>query len=357
MLSPSDFHALVSGRRRGPWAAGLRTLLHVAEVPFTAAVRWRNWRFDTGRLPVERVGVPVISVGNLSMGGTGKTPMVEWLARWLRARGLRVCLISRGYGAQAGARNDEALELERRLPDVPHVQNPDRVAAARMAIEEFECQAIVLDDAFQHRRIARDLDLVLIDALEPFGFGHVFPRGTLREPLRGLARADVVALSRADLVDQSQRSRIRAQVHRFAPRADWLELSHAPRRLVSADGRQQPLESLAGRPVAAFCGIGNPAGFRHTLQRCDYRLADFREYPDHHAYQRDDVQDLAQWAQQLEVDALVCTCKDLVKLGIDQLGSKPLWALSIELELLAGQAELEARLVRVTATQRKPDGT
>jgi tetraacyldisaccharide 4'-kinase len=151
------------------------------------------------------------------------------------------------------------------------------------------------------------------------------------------------------LVDESERSRIRAQVHRLAPRADRLELSHAPRRLVSADGRQQPLESLAGRPVAAFCGIGNPAGFRHTLQRCDYRLADFREYPDHYAYQRDDVEELAQWAQQLQVDALVCTCKDLVKLGIDQLGSTPLWALSIELELLAGQPQLEARLEQLVA--------
>jgi tetraacyldisaccharide 4'-kinase len=335
---------VVSGQRKGLRAAALRALLRAAEVPYTAAVKLRNRRFDSGRRKIERVGVPVISVGNLSLGGTGKTPLVEWLARWLRSRGVRVTIVSRGYGAEAGARNDEALELEERLPDVPHLQNPDRVAAAKVAIEEFECQCIVLDDGFQHRRLARDLDLVLIDALEPFGFGHVFPRGTLREPLAGLSRAHAVALSRADLLEARERAKIKAVVERHAPQALWLELAHAPRRLESSAGKEQSLDWLRGRRVAAFCGIGNPAGFRRTLQGLGAAVADFREFPDHHAYQRCDIEALAAWGDRLGADALVCTAKDFVKLRVEQIGRLPLWSLAIELNIISGQNELETRL-------------
>jgi tetraacyldisaccharide 4'-kinase len=344
LLNPSQFRDLVSGRRRGGWAGLERCGLRLAEVPYTWVVRWRNRRYDTGAAPIHRVEVPVVSVGNLTLGGTGKTPMVEWLARWFRQRGVRVTIISRGYGAEAGSRNDEALELEEKLLDVPHLQDPDRVAAARVAVEELQCQVILLDDAFQHRRIARDLDIVLLDALEPFGFGHVFPRGALREPVAGLRRADVVALSRADMLDPQQREAVWGVVRRHAPHGAQLELAHTPRSLISSNGREEPLESLAGRPVAAFCGIGNPAGFRHTLDVCGCRVADFREFPDHHAYDRADVESLVRWADGLDVAAAVCTHKDLVKLGIDQLGRRPLWAVRVGLEFLAGREALEVRL-------------
>ena len=347
MLNPSQFRDLVSGRRRGLGAAVARLGLRVAEVPYTLAVRWRNRRYDTGAARIHRVGVPVVSVGNLTLGGTGKTPMVEWIARWLGAACVRVTVVSRGYGAEAGGRNDEAMALEQNLPDVPHVQDPDRVAAAKRAIEESECQLIVLDDAFQHRRIARDLDVVLLDALEPFGFGHVFPRGTLREPAEGLRRAHVVALSRADMIGQQQREQIRRQVRQYAPDAAWAEVVHAPRTLLGAAGQQRPLESLAGKPVAAFCGIGNPAGFRHTLGACGYRVAAWREFPDHHRYGRGDVESLGAWADGLDVAAVLCTQKDLVKLDLERLGRRPLWAVAIGLEFLAGQAELEAKLAAV----------
>ena len=219
MLSASTFRELVSGRKSGPDGCFVRGALRLAEFPYTWVVNSRNRRFDDGRLPVEKVGVPVVSVGNLTLGGTGKTPMVQWLARWFQNHGLKVSLISRGYKSAGNLQNDEARELEKQLPGVAHWQNPDRVAAARVAIGEFGTEVIILDDAFQHRRIARDLDLVLIDALEPFGFGHVFPRGTLREPLAGLARAHLVILTRADMVDETERSRIRGIVERHTPLA------------------------------------------------------------------------------------------------------------------------------------------
>lgn len=347
MLSPPRFRELVSGRRRGVAAGMMRGVLRGVEVAYSAAMRVRNWRYDSGRAEVVRVDVPVVSVGNLTLGGTGKTPMVEWLARWYRGHGVRVTLVSRGYGAEQGARNDEALELEQRLPDVPHVQNADRVAAAWLTIEEFECQLIVLDDGFQHRRLSRDLDLVLIDALEPFGFEHVFPRGTLREPLAGLGRADVVALSRADMVTADQRAAIEARIRRLAPRAIWCEVAHQPRHLLAADGRVRPIAELGGRRIAAFCGIGNPAGFRHTLLRAGAEVIGFREFSDHHAYGRQDVESLAAWANSLDVEMVVCTSKDLVKLRIERLDQRTLWALAIELEILAGREELETRLAAI----------
>jgi tetraacyldisaccharide 4'-kinase len=231
-----------------------------------------------------------------------------------------------------------------RLPDVPHVQDPDRVAAARRAVAEFGCRVIVLDDGFQHRRLARDLDLVLLDALEPLGFGHVFPRGTLREPVAGLRRAQLVALSRADLLDAAAREAIRRQVAQLAPQAAWAEAAHQPRCLRACAGRQASLDQLAGQPVAAFCGLGNPAGFRRTLAGCGYRLAGFQAFPDHHVYGPRDVEQLTAWAEGLDVAAVLCTHKDLVKLNLERLGRRPLWAVEIEWEILAGRERLERLL-------------
>jgi len=344
LLSPSQFRDLASGRRRGLGAALLRSLLRLAEIPYTAAMRWRNWRYDTGAALVHRVPAQVVSVGNLTLGGTGKTPMVEWLARWFRCQGAEFAVVSRGYSAQQGALNDEALELRLKLPGVRHWQNPDRVAAAQEAIQQTGSRVILLDDAFQHRRMARDLDIVLLDALEPFGFGHVFPRGTLREPIDGLRRAHVLVLARADMLEPAQREQLRREASQYAPQAVWAEAVHAPRKLWDSHGQTSPVESLAAKRLVAFCGLGNPAGFRHTLAACGYHLADFREFADHYRYTPADAQRLALWARQHGAEAVVCTCKDLVKLAVDRLGSTPLWALGIELEFLSGQEPLEARL-------------
>ena len=202
----------------------------------------------------------------------------------------------------------------------------------------------VLDDAFQHRRIARDLDIVLLDAFEPFGFGHVFPRGTLREPLEGLRRADLVALSRADALQPHDRAALRTQVAEIAPHAAWLEFAHAPKNLLAASGKRAPLESLQDRRVVGFCGLGNPAGFRRALEEGGWRLIDFREFPDHHAYTPRDLDHLADWARRHRAEAVLCTRKDLVKLDGDRLGMTPLWAVSVDLEILTGRETLETRL-------------
>ena len=310
---------------------------------------FRNRRYDRDKSRVHKVSVPVVSVGNLTLGGTGKTPLVEWIARWYRGHNIRVSIVSRGYRAEEGGRNDEARELEQKLPDVPHVQGADRIAAANIAIEELETQLIVLDDGFQHRRLARDVDIVLIDALEPFGFGHVFPRGTLREPLAGLRRADVIILSRADVLEPAQREEIWRPLRKLAPKAVYAEVRHTPIELISANGGHSPMDSLKDVPLAAFCGLGNPAGFRHTIQSCGCHLVELREFPDHHCYSREDIESISDWANRLGVAAVLCTHKDLVKIGLDQLGNLPLWAVRVGIDFLGGQEAVEARLLALLA--------
>jgi tetraacyldisaccharide 4'-kinase len=352
MFNPAQYHEIVSGRRPGAAASAARGVFRMAELPYSLAVRWRNRRFDRDAAAIERVDVPVVSVGNLTLGGTGKTPMVKWLARWCNDRGVRTAIVSRGYGAAAGKKNDEALELAQALPEVPHVQNPDRVSGARTAIETFGSQLILLDDGFQHRSLARDLDIVLLDATEPFGFEHVFPRGTLREPIGGLRRADVVCLTRSDLIDTHGRELIRQRVAQLAPNAVWCEAAHSPHGLLNSTGETQPLEALAGRRVAAFCGIGNPAAFRRALEQANCKIVSWREYADHHPYGDTDREELSRAVAASDAEIVVCTHKDLVKLPIEQLGNRPLWALMVAMRILSGAELLETVLMKVIDRQR-----
>ena len=288
----------------------------------------------------------MISVGNLTLGGTGKTPMVEYVARWGRSRGLRVAILGRGYAQDEGL-NDEGRVLEENLPDVPHLQGRDRPSLARVAVEELESQLLVLDDGLQHRRLARDLDIVLLDALDPFGLGRVFPRGLLREPVGSLRRAGVVVLSRGDLVPESERLAIRAKAERRAGPLAWAVARHAPSGLLAEGGPEEPLDSLGERPVAAFCGIGNPEGFRRTLEGMGARVVGFRAFPDHHPYSAKDVADLTSWVRDLGAGLALTTQKDSVKLRAANLGPVPLRALRIGLEVVEGEDILLGALARV----------
>jgi tetraacyldisaccharide 4'-kinase len=341
------YREVVSGTSRGLVASLARTAFACAEPIYGAVVARKNRAFDSGRRQATQVAAPVISVGNLTVGGTGKTPLVAWLAEWFRAQGVSVSLISRGYGAQRGRPNDEALELAARLPGVPHLQNPDRVAAAREALAAQPRQVLILDDAFQHRRIARDLDIVLLDALAPFGYDRLLPRGLLREPPTSLARANVVALSRADAIDAASRQTIAERVRKLAPQALWIEMSHRATHLVNVRGERLPLAAFAGQSVAAFCGIGNPAGFQHTLESSGFAVAAFRPLADHCAYSAAELTALEAWAAGASIEAVICTKKDLVKLTAARLGGRPLWALEIELAIDAGHDAFVQRLAAI----------
>lgn len=344
------YHALIRGDKSGLAPALQRAGLWVVSLGYRVGVGWRNHAFTAGWKSVSRADVPVVSVGNLTVGGTGKTPCVEFVARFYRGLGLRVALLSRGYGAAAG-RNDEALVLEENLPDVPHLQGPERAALARIAVQKLQSDILVLDDGLQHRQLHRDLDIVLIDATCPWGYGYLLPRGLLREPIAGLRRADAVMLTRCDLVSTVALADIRQRLDCVRPAAPIVESVHRPAHWQSASHRQMDLSTLGGRPIAGFCGLGNPEAFRQTLVKLGLDLCAWRTFPDHHAYTRADLDDLCAWAnRQPEDAAIVTTQKDLVKIGLDQIGERELWALHIQLHMTSGQDALEA-LLRQTVTQ------
>jgi tetraacyldisaccharide 4'-kinase len=344
-LSPERWRAVVRGEARGLGPALLRRLLWCARGPYALGARWRNRKYDRGR-DVHRAGVPVISIGNLTVGGTGKTPCVEYVARLLREHDVRVAILSRGYGAEAG-RNDEAMVLEENLPDVPHLQDRDRVAIARTAIEELESEVLVLDDGFQHRRLARDLDVVLIDVTDPWGGGYVLPRGGLREPVSSLRRANLIVLTRCDSVGPETVEATAAAARGVAPGVPIARSVHAPLELTNGAERRS-VNTLRDQVVGAFCGLGNPAAFRRTLEDLGADVVEFREYPDHHAYTRADVEALQRWASDLPGDAqVVTTQKDWVKLRTPTLGDRPLWALRVGLKLVEGQDAFDRAVLSV----------
>lgn len=338
------YHSLVRGEARGLGAALVRGGLWVVSVPYGIAVRLRNRLYDWNWLARHRARVPVISVGNLTLGGTGKTPCVEWIARYFRQRAVRVAILSRGYGSREG-RNDEAFVLEENLPDVPHLQHPDRVALAETAVTELESEVLILDDGFQHRRLHRNLDIVLIDATNPWGHGRLFPAGLLREPASSLHRAGMILLTRCDLVRRDGLRKLGERVKRLAPGVPVAETRHRLACFVNSAGATRSLEELSGSAAAAFCGIGNPDAFRQSLAKLGTNVVAFRTFADHRDYTREDVEDLRAWARgQREGTVLFTTQKDLVKLRVARLGERELWALRIELEVGAGQEALEQRL-------------
>jgi tetraacyldisaccharide 4'-kinase len=217
-------------------------------------------------------------------------------------------------------------------------------------------EILLLDDGFQHRRLARDLDIVLLDATNPFGWGHLLPRGLLREPLKGLRRADLVIVTRSDQVTTQDLANLRTKVQRVSPKAGWVESIHSPIRWRNSSGEELPLDYFAGKPTLALSGIGNPQAFLETLQRLSVTLIDQIQFPDHHPYSPMDVQGILERISQCSVppQAVLCTGKDLAKIASNQLGTVPLWALEIELQVISGAEVLNEYLDRLcTLAQKK----
>lgn len=349
-LAPSSqFRALISGERRGLLPSIARTLLSCAALGYRAAVAIRNFAYDRGWAQTHSADVPVISIGNLTVGGTGKTPLVRYVARLLRGQGLRVALLSRGYAARPGDESDEAMELARGLPDVPHLQQPDRVASAKVAVEELESEVLLMDDGFQHRRLKRDLDIVVIDATSPFGFDRLLPRGLLREPIRSLRRADLAILSRVDAVSPQTLETIEARVRRAAPDIPIAKSIHRPTELLGWPDQTLPITALKDRPVAVLSGIGNPAAFVNTVRHAGARVVDVLSLKDHERYDAESMRQIREWLDRIpdRQAAIVCTHKDLVKLKTDRIAGRELWALLVELEIVSGEADVKRLILGV----------
>ncbi|MCX5684937.1 MAG: tetraacyldisaccharide 4'-kinase [Planctomycetota bacterium] len=341
--------AVVSGDRRGPAAALARCGLTVLAGLYRAAFALRDLWF---RLPgaARRASRPVVSIGNLTVGGTGKTPMVAYLARLVGEMGGRPVILSRGYGSADGRPNEEAIELSRLCPGVPHLQNPDRLAALSGWLAGNPCDVAILDDGFQHRRMARNLDIVLIDALQPFGFGHVLPRGLLREPPAALRRADMVVITRAELSTPEGVKLLKQTILAHArDGTPILVARHEPSSLLMADGSQREAATLRGRDIAAACGIGNPDAFRLTLEKAGAQVRLFDTFPDHHAYTTGDLDRLLLTAEAAGLKTLVTTGKDFVKwqpllAGRRSLPPVEVAALEVALQVLEGEETLRREI-------------
>lgn len=347
--------------------------MSLALIPFSMAygalTRTRLRLYRSGLLKSERVGAPVVSVGNLTAGGTGKTPLVEWAARALAREGLRACVLTRGYGradesrrvvASDGARvlaevaecgDEPRLLAERLLGAAAVVCDRDRVAAARWAREELGSEVFVLDDGFQHLRIARDLDIVTLDATAPWGGGHMLPRGRLREPPSGLARAGCVVITRAELATDLKGLRaevVRASEGRaevFMSRVRTVGLT--PLSGEVGAGAEVNLESVR---VGAFCAVGNPGAFFEHLRRDGLEVCYERAFRDHHAYTRADAEAVSREASARGARVLLTTAKDAVKLrGLEF--ALPCYVVEAGLEF-----DDEARLLALlrAAVSRKP---
>jgi tetraacyldisaccharide 4'-kinase len=292
--------------------------------------------------------LPAICIGNLTAGGTGKTPASIYFSRKLAQSGRKPAVLMRGYKDQA---RDEALEIDAALADLnlpsKAIANPDRYAGA-LAAKAAGCDVVLLDDGFQHWRLARDLDIVLIDATDPFSGGRLLPHGRLRENPSGLARAGVVIVTRADAVPLENLAQVRAEVQRLAPQALIVSAQHSPQRLRPFGKKQTEPSSrgqLAGLPILAACGIGNPEAFRRTLIQQGARVLDFVAFSDHHRYSEGEISSLFERARSLKAGGIVVTAKDRAKLELLRLPDEPaIWSLDVVFEIRENEAELWQRI-------------
>ena len=357
----SDLSARVTRAwQRGVGPAASR-VLGVAAGGYRGLLGTRDWLYARGMLKCRALGVPVVSVGNLTVGGTGKTPAVELAVRTLLELGHRPAVVSRGYGRHghgiqvvadaasirldADEGGDEPFLLARRLPGVPVVVGAHRYEAGRHAVERFGVSAIVLDDGFQHRTLAKDLEIVMARARAPWGSGRLLPGGPLREPLAALARAHLIVVTGARGPDDVGEVAAAARVH--APGVPILAARHVPTECWEAGAmRYLGPEALRGLKLFAFAGIGSPDGFRQTLEDTGALEADFARFADHHWYTREEVAALEQRALAASAVGLVTTEKDWARLRRLPPRGVPLYVLAVRLALLSGDAQWRAAFAR-----------
>lgn len=343
------YRKLISGQVAPLAGIPLRLLLVVLSWPYGLIVRLRNGLYSRRWLSVHRVSVPVLCVGNLTAGGTGKTPLVVWLTHLLTEKGLRIAILTRGYKTQRGTLSDEPAELAAACSGVAVIVNPDRVAGAIEAVRSHGAQVLLMDDGFQHRRLARDLDIITIDATAPFGYGHLLPAGLLREPVSGLARAHAAVITRSDQVPDEQICRIEQRIGQINPQLPVARTVHAPVGVRHIDGSETDLEELKGRRVFAFCGLGNPTAFFRTVEACGSVLVGSLAFNDHHTYTNRCLADIYEKSQSHKAELVLTTSKDWNKIAplIPFQAPLPTACLAVELQFQAADAQLTSLIERV----------
>ena len=359
-----------------------RALLGLPAKLYELAVRLRVVAYETNYLKAKRLDAFVISVGNLTLGGTGKTPIVNYIARYLKREDRAVAILTRGYGRKSKERRlindprtnvqkplsnkdaqnqaiksylefgDEPLMLARAMPDVPIIIDKNRYESGRLAQQELNAEVIVLDDGYQHLALARDLNILLLDATDPFGGFEMAPFGRLREPLYGLKRADVVIITRADKAfDQAQTLAI---IKYFC--GEKIPIMYFYSTIISlrllSTGDIYDASEFVGWNVIAMCGIGNPQAFSEDLLQIGMSISAEKFFPDHHPYRQEDLDKTLQTARDTGADAIITTEKDAVRLEAFHHGDIPIYAAQLEIQS-DDEVRLKSLLLRALIKRQK----
>lgn len=361
---------VIFGRARGFRAALTRGLMRTMSGLYRAVVQMRLWLFREGWKRQYHLGTQVVAIGNITVGGTGKTPVVELLARSLRDRGRCVAILSRGYKSHrlespqkwvdAAGRpleeedmpkivstgeallldskyaGDEPFMLARNLPGVSVIVDKDRVKGGRFAVGQLGADTLLLDDGMQYLKLAHALDIVLVDAREPFGTEALLPRGTLREPPRNLRRASYILITKCDGRDNET---LISRLRRYNRTAEIIECTHGPIHLQDLfTGEIQPLGFLREKWVAAVSGIAVPENFERLLEKLGARVEIRRRFPDHHRFTRREMEKFMQRCVQRDMELIVTTEKDAVRFPRPRDLDVPVYFLRIEVAILRNRA-------------------
>lgn len=344
---------IIRGEKTGYLAAGLKWLLFLLSLFYSCLAKLRYYLYQHNILQRKKAEVPVISIGNLATGGTGKTPFVAFLAEEL-GKDYQIAIISRGYGAEkevvepflisdqaglyaaAAQAGDELFMLARNNSELIFIRSAERAAGAKLAVEK-GADLILLDDGFQHYQLERDLDIVLIDALRPFDQAKVLPAGFLREPATALKRADLFLLTRSDNVDWNQLKAIQDSLLEYSPDNDGVFTAVTELKgCISVAGQEKKaIDFLAGKKVFAFSGIGSPTAFKKSIEITGARLVSYKVFADHYNYQQEDLLTLLDQYSASQADLILTTEKDAVKLFdfAEMIGDLPFYYLQIAMEI------------------------
>ncbi|MDE0481969.1 MAG: tetraacyldisaccharide 4'-kinase [Candidatus Poribacteria bacterium] len=349
-------YTFITTKQRGIIPIILRPPLMPLSWLYGAVIWIRNYCFTSRIFKQKRLPCTVISVGNIVAGGTGKTPAVAAIAKQLQNQGFQVAILLRGYKRRSSEEitvvsdgenrlcsreesGDEADMLARQLSDIPIIVGKQRYLTGKAALDRFKSDVIILDDGFQHRQLARDVDILIIDTTQPYGTGALLPIGTLREPVSALQRADIIILTRTDAVDINIVD-LKAELNQLAPNTPILESVHQPASLYWLNQTDEhsimPIENLTGKRLLAVCGIGNPDAFVATLEKYNPEAVGLLAFPDHHVYTESDLQQIQHQMQQHEAEWVITTQKDEQKFT-SLFTELPLVVLAIELVITDGE--------------------
>ncbi len=318
-------------------------LLSLLELIYRVGIALRNFLYQTNLVKKVQLPCTVISVGNITAGGTGKTPVVEFLSRVLQDNGDQVCILTRGYKSELDQKNqigivsdqyelkigpevagDEAFLLATNLPGVPVVIGKNRSQTGALACTDLQCEVAILDDGFQYAKLDRQLDIVVIDATNPFGNGHLIPRGFLREPVHSLRRANIIIITHTDQVAAASLTQLMTELRKINSQIPIFTSSHRPSGLLDLASPAQTLiglDKLVGEKVIAVSGIGNPQSFERTLTDLGCTVLSHLRFPDHHQYSATDLEEILHAARKANVQVIVTTQKDAVKIPHNLLES------------------------------------